>query len=109
MLAVRVRDTIKRSVDGATVDGTLSRAELWAAQTPQGARAHLLRDALACALDEGFVPTDDVALVERYGGAKVALVEGDDDNLKLTSPADVVIAEALLARRAPAARGSPAR
>lgn len=100
VLAVRVRDTIKRSTDGRAVDVTLPRAELWAAQTPQGVRAGLLRDALACAAAEGFVPTDDVALVERYGGAQVALVEGDDDNVKLTSPADLAIAEGLLARRA---------
>lgn len=104
LLAVRVRDTLKRSRDGHTVDETLVRAELWAAQTPQAARAELLRDALRRAADERFVPTDDVALIERYsaahGGARVVLVEGDDDNLKLTSPADIALAEALLARRA---------
>lgn len=105
-LAVRVRDTIKRARDGVHVDETLPRDELWAAQTPQGARAALLRDALARAARDGFVPTDDVALVERYGGARVVLVEGDDDNLKLTSPADVAVAESLLAARR--ARGDAA-
>jgi 2-C-methyl-D-erythritol 4-phosphate cytidylyltransferase len=103
LLAVRVRDTLKRSRDGHTVDETLVRSELWAAQTPQAARAELLRDALRRADEEHFMPTDDVALIERYstayGAARVALVEGDDDNLKLTSPADIALAEALLARR----------
>jgi len=99
VLAVRARDTIKRSDDGAHVAETLPRAALWLAQTPQAARAPLLRDALRRAADDDFVPTDDVALIERYASssAAVALVEGDDDNLKLTSPADVAIAEALLA------------
>ncbi|MEZ6016420.1 MAG: 2-C-methyl-D-erythritol 4-phosphate cytidylyltransferase [Planctomycetota bacterium] len=102
VLAVRVRDTIKRARDGAHVDETLPRAELWAAATPQGARAALLRAALDAAARDSFMPTDDVALIERYPslGARVVLVEDDDDNLKLTSPADVVIAEALLAQRA---------
>ncbi len=102
VLAVRARDTIKRSDDGVHVAETLARAALWVAQTPQAARADLLRDALARAAAEGFVPTDDVALLERYGASPVALVEGDDDNLKLTSPADIAIAEALLAARASA-------
>jgi len=104
LLAVRVRDTLKRSRDGRTVDETLVRAELWAAQTPQGARAELLRDALRRAAEERFAPTDDVALIERYcagnRAVRVLLVEGDDDNLKLTSPADIALAEALVARRA---------
>jgi 2-C-methyl-D-erythritol 4-phosphate cytidylyltransferase len=98
VLAVRVRDTIKHSADGAHVSETLERAALWAAQTPQAVRADLLREALSAAARDGVVPTDDVALVERLG-RPVALVEGDDDNLKLTSPADIAIAEALLVRR----------
>jgi 2-C-methyl-D-erythritol 4-phosphate cytidylyltransferase len=108
LLAVRVRDTLKRSRDGRSVDETLARAELWAAQTPQAARAELLRAALRRAAAEDFVPTDDVALIERYGGAPVTLIEGDDDNLKLTSPADVVLAEALLARRVDELQGARA-
>jgi len=100
LLATRVRDTIKRAGDGAKVAATLPRAELWAAATPQAARAAPLRAALARAAAEGFVPTDDAALLERYGGVDaVWLVEGDDHNLKLTSPADVIAAEVLLARR----------
>ena len=99
VLAARVRDTIKRSVDGTLVDGTPPRSELWAAQTPQAVRAGLLLTSLDRAELEGFVPTDDVALVERYGGGRVRLVEGDDDNLKLTSASDLVIAGELLARR----------
>lgn len=98
LLAVRVRDTIKTSRDGREVTGTLDRSILWAAQTPQGFDAARLRRVLARARRDGFHPTDDAALFERYEGA-VVLVEGDADNVKLTSLEDLAVAEAILLAR----------
>jgi len=97
ILAVRARDTIKR-VEGDTIAETPPRATCWAAQTPQVFRAELLREALAKAEAEGFLGTDDAELVEHLGVA-VHIVEGESDNLKVTLPEDLVLAEHLLASR----------
>jgi len=96
LLAVPVRDTLKRVRDGR-VAGTLPRAECWAAQTPQVFRLELLREALAKAEAEGFRGTDDAQLVERLG-APVEVVEGDPANLKITWPEDVALAEEIWSR-----------
>jgi 2-C-methyl-D-erythritol 4-phosphate cytidylyltransferase len=103
LLAIPVRDTIKRVVEGRVVE-TPPRAACWAAQTPQVFRVEILREALAKADAEGFVATDDAELVERLGVA-VTVVEGDRDNLKLTDPEDLALAERILAARAGGARG----
>jgi 2-C-methyl-D-erythritol 4-phosphate cytidylyltransferase len=97
ILAVPVRDTIKR-VRGGRILGTPERSELWAAQTPQVFATALLREALAKARAEGFRGTDDAQLVERLG-VPVAVVEGDPDNLKITHPGDLAVAERWLAAR----------
>lgn len=97
ILAAPVRDTIKR-VEGERIVETPPRATLWAAQTPQVFRADLLREALAKAEAEGSRGTDDAELVERLGVA-VHVVPGDADNLKITHPEDVVLAEVILAGR----------
>lgn len=103
LLAVRTRDTIKTSRDGHEVHGTLDRELLWAAQTPQGFDAARLRRVLARAHRDHFTPTDDAALFERYEGS-VVLVEGDADNIKLTTPEDLVLGEAIVRARVEAAR-----
>jgi 2-C-methyl-D-erythritol 4-phosphate cytidylyltransferase len=97
LLAVPVRDTLKR-VAGGRVVGTLARDACWAAQTPQAFRVELLREALAKAEADAFVGTDDAQLVERLGVA-VEVVEGDPSNLKITAPGDLALAEALFAQR----------
>jgi 2-C-methyl-D-erythritol 4-phosphate cytidylyltransferase len=97
LLAVPVRDTIKR-VRGGRVVETPPRAECWAAQTPQVFRCELLREALEKAAAEGFLATDDAQLVERLGVA-VEIVEGSADNVKVTGPEDLPVAERLLAAR----------
>lgn len=97
LLAVPVRDTLKRVRDGRVAE-TLPREACWAAQTPQVFRLALLREALAKAEAEGFRGTDDAQLVERLG-APVEVVEGDAGNLKVTWPEDVALAEALWSRR----------
>jgi len=95
VLAVPVKDTIKTvAADGKTVAGTLERKKLWAAQTPQCYRLEVLESALA-AFPEEKDATDESQLVERNGG-KVTLVEGSDSNIKVTTPADLAAADALL-------------
>ena len=98
ILAVPVRDTSKTSRDGREVSGTLDRSILWSAQTPQAFDAERLRRVLRRAERDQFTPTDDAGLFERYEGA-VVLVEGDEDNLKITTPGDLALGEALLASR----------
>jgi 2-C-methyl-D-erythritol 4-phosphate cytidylyltransferase len=102
LLAVPVRDTLKRVRDGCVVE-TPARHELWAAQTPQVFRASLLRDAIAKAEAEGFQGTDDAQLVERLG-VPVEIVAGDPSNLKITWPADLAWAEAFAHERDGVAR-----
>jgi 2-C-methyl-D-erythritol 4-phosphate cytidylyltransferase len=97
LLAVPVRDTLKRVRDGRVVE-TLAREGLWAAQTPQVFRTSLLREAIAKAEAEGFQGTDDAQIVERLG-APVEIVAGDPSNLKITWPADLAWAEACVRER----------
>lgn len=92
--AIPVKDTIKIAADGV-VERTPDRASLFAVQTPQVFEASLIRAALQKALDDGVELTDDCAAVERLG-MKVALTTGDDRNFKLTTPADLMMAEGLL-------------
>ena len=92
--AVPVTDTIKEVAPDGTIRGTPDRGALWQAQTPQGfPRAALLR-AYERARAEGAAATDDAALFERYCGP-VRVVAGSERNLKVTRPADLVVAEAL--------------
>ena len=92
--AVPVKDTIKRAKDGV-VSTTLDRSELFAVQTPQVFQADLIRTALARAMEEGAELTDDCGAVERLG-IGVVLTQGDYRNLKVTTPEDMAMAEALL-------------
>ena len=95
LVAVPARDTLKRvGRDGVVVE-TVSRQELWLAQTPQTFQVPLIREAHARALTEGVLATDDAALVERMGG-KVQVVLGDARNFKITTPEDLRLAEVLL-------------
>ena len=97
LLAVPVRDTIKR-IAGGRVVSTPPRSECYAAQTPQVFRIGWLRDALAKAEADGVRGTDDSALVERLGVA-VEVVVGDPANLKITSAEDLEVAEVWMRRR----------
>ena len=95
--AIPVKDTIKVAADG-TVRETLDRSTLRAIQTPQIFEADLLKAALQSALEAGAELTDDCSAVERLGKV-VYLVEGDEANLKITTPLDMTIAAALLQSR----------
>lgn len=96
IVAVPVKDTIKEVVDGKIVS-TPPRGRLWQAQTPQGFRYDLILKAHKMAERDGFLGTDDASLLERVG-VPVAVLEGDGSNLKITTPEDMPVAEALLAR-----------
>ena len=96
--AVPVKDTIKQADDKGVVNKTIARERLWAAQTPQAFACEVLRRAHEQAEADGFLGTDDAELVERLGGASVAIVAGSYDNLKITTPEDLVIAEQLASR-----------
>ena len=99
VVAVPVSDTLKTSASGTHAERTLDRSVLWAAQTPQAFRRAVLVELLSRAAADEFEPTDDCALHERYLGP-VPIVAGDPRNLKITTPSDLRIAEALLAARA---------
>lgn len=92
--AVPVKDTIK-VVRGGLVTDTPDRASLQAVQTPQVFDFDLLRGALKKAAEDASAVTDDCSAVERLGMA-VKIVEGDERNLKVTTPMDLKIAEMLL-------------
>jgi 2-C-methyl-D-erythritol 4-phosphate cytidylyltransferase len=91
ILARPASDTIKR-VRGGFVEETPPREECWAAQTPQVFRRQVLQEAVEKAVADGFVGTDDAQLVARMG-VRVRVVPGRATNLKITEPADLVLAE----------------
>lgn len=96
--AVPVKDTVKSFRDGGAVIETLDRERLRAVQTPQVFQSGLLKAALQSALEQESPVTDDASAVERLGKV-VFLVEGDEANLKITTPLDLVLAEAILTAR----------
>lgn len=100
LLANRVRDTMKRG-NGDEVAETVSRDNLWHALTPQVFRYGLLRAALLSAKVQGLVVTDEAQAIELQG-EKPLLVEGARDNLKITYPEDLQLAEAFLRLQAEA-------
>jgi len=100
ILAERVKDTIKRVVDGRIVE-TPDREECWAAQTPQVVRRDWLALAIEANRGTGRTSTDDAQLVE-WSGRAVRVVEAGSPNPKITRPEDLVLAKALLAEQAKA-------
>lgn len=99
LLAAPVRDTLKcADADGRSLR-TEPRERRWRAFTPQMFRLGVLRNALRAAVDAGVAVGDEAAAMERAGFAP-RLVEGAEDNIKVTTPADFALAEFLLARTA---------
>ncbi len=90
--AVPVADTIKESLDGEWISLTPERKTLWAAQTPQVFRFDIIKKAYALACGDA---TDDAALVEAVG-SRVKLFPGSYHNIKITTPVDLITAEAIL-------------
>ena len=97
IVGVPMDETLKRAEDDRVID-TVDRSSLWRVQTPQAFRTAVLRAAHERARADGFVGTDDAALVERDGGS-VVLVQGSRLNVKVTYPEDFTLVEALLEDR----------
>lgn len=95
--AVPVKDTIKRAVDGL-VEETPDRAQLFAVQTPQAFQADLIKAALTAAVRDKKNYTDDCAAAEAIG-MRTYLCRGSEENIKITTPADLPVAEAILRSR----------
>jgi 2-C-methyl-D-erythritol 4-phosphate cytidylyltransferase len=96
--AVPVKDTVKRVNRNMEVMGTLIREELWAVQTPQTFHFILLKEAYGQEIADLWNITDDAMLVERLGH-KVKIFKGAYENIKITTPEDLDIAEGILKRR----------
>lgn len=96
--AVPVKDTIKVVDQDGLIQSTPDRRQLWAAQTPQAFDVQMLKQCHAVARREGWEVTDDAALFEKCGVA-VRIVQGEETNLKLTTPVDLAIAEFILQQR----------
>lgn len=95
LLAIPAQDTIKEVFDGM-VRATLDRRLLWQVQTPQAFRCERIREAHRRAYASGYVGTDDASLIE-WCGWPVAVLTGHPYNIKITTPADLALARALLA------------
>ncbi len=96
--AVPVKDTIKVVGDSGLIESTPDRNQLWAAQTPQGFSVPLLKKCHAEGRQNGWEVTDDAALLEQCN-LPVQIVEGEETNLKVTTPVDLAIAEFILRQR----------
>lgn len=96
--ALPVTDTVKRAREGLTEE-TVDRSELWTVQTPQVFEAGLIRAAVEKAAADGESPTDECGAVERLG-MKVSLTPGSKENMKITTPFDLILGEAILEARA---------
>ncbi|TMX43831.1 2-C-methyl-D-erythritol 4-phosphate cytidylyltransferase [Vibrio sp. Hep-1b-8] len=97
ILATPVRDTMKRANAQQNIDHTVDREALWHALTPQLFKTQPLRYALSQALDQGGPITDEASAIE-WLGEKPALVHGRADNIKITQPEDLALAEFYLTR-----------
>ena len=95
--ACKAKDTIKIA-DGNKIKETPDRETVWQAQTPQIMKADLYRACIYTALEDGYKGTDDASLCERHG-FEVRLVDTGYENIKITTPIDLVIAEAIIKKR----------
>ncbi len=96
--AIPVKDTIKVVDETGLIQDTPDRRQLWAAQTPQGFEVQLLKRSHEQGRNSGWKVTDDAALFERCQ-LPVQVVEGEETNLKVTTPVDLAIAEFILRQR----------
>ena len=93
--AVKATSTLKEVSPNYTINETLNRDSIYIAQTPQVFKRELIISAYGKAKKAGFKPTDDSAVVEKFGG-RVKIVEGSQTNIKITTKEDMVLAKAIL-------------
>lgn len=98
ILGVPVKDTIKKVIDGI-VKETVPRETLWQIQTPQAFYGEDLLAVHECAQQAGYLGTDDASLIEKYSNLPVSMVLGSYENIKLTTPEDMLIGEAIVKRK----------
>ena len=97
-IGVKAKETIKQTEDNDLVVKTLPRQHLWQTQTPQAFHFDILQKAYAAAERDNFYGTDDASLVERIG-VSVKMLAGSYENIKITTPEDLIFAESLLKSR----------
>ncbi len=97
IVGIRARDTMKK-VEGRIIEKTLDREHIWQAQTPQTFKINKLVSAYENADKRKIIGTDEAQLMELNGG-RVAVIEGDPDNIKITTPADWTLAEKIWERK----------
>ena len=90
----RCKETVKAVENGCIVE-TIDRTLLWIAQTPQAFRRNLIIESHRKAAADGFTATDD-CMVAEYCGHTIRVIEGNDSNIKITTPTDLLIAEEIL-------------
>lgn len=93
--AIPIKDTVKKSENNFFINKTLNREEIWRAQTPQTFKYDLILPAYHKAYKDKYLATDDAAILERYGH-KVKLIIGSEENIKITTPFDIIVAENFL-------------
>ena len=98
LLGLPVSDTMKRTDAGGEIQQTVDRKGLWRALTPQMFRLECLHDALQKALADHYLVTDEASAMEHSGYAPL-MVEGHGDNIKITRPGDLPLAEMYLAQQ----------
>ncbi|MDX1553100.1 MAG: 2-C-methyl-D-erythritol 4-phosphate cytidylyltransferase [Marinobacter sp.] len=99
LLATPVADTLKRTGPGSCeVEATVDRRDLWRALTPQMFHFLALKQALESAIDSGYPVTDEASAIE-FAGQRPCIVEGRPDNIKITVPADLALADFILKRK----------
>ena len=97
-VGVICKDTLKAADDEGFIAGTIDRSRTYQIQTPQVFRRDILIEAHRRAIEDGFEPTDDCALIERMGG-RIKITEGSYDNIKITTPEDIPVAEKIAENR----------
>lgn len=97
-VGVKAKDTIKETQDDDIVTRTVPRENLWLTQTPQAFQFAVIKKAYDKAYSDGYYGTDDASLTERLG-IKVKMVAGSYENLKITTPEDIIMAEAFLRKK----------
>lgn len=98
ILGVPVKDTIKK-IENGIVKETVPRETLWQIQTPQVFYGDPLMEVHEQAKKEGYLGTDDASLFERYSDIAISMILGSYENIKLTTPEDMLIGEAIVKRR----------